>query len=817
MRRRIAKEQELGLFLQKPRFQRAEGGGPARLLLDFLLLVLGLFGTAWAFSSAFSIPAHVPALLAAAAVLSALFTAAYRWRFVDILLFLLSAALCVGLWRAQEEIVQGFLLAANGMMAAYTRNSQFQFPTFVMETLTAAEARRCCTIFLTAVLIPAGAALSWAVVRRRSFVFSFLFTFPFLLSALMFTITPDLRAMGLVLLFWAAMAFLSFRRRDSLRRRRFSPKPAASAGMLALLPLLCLLLGGLFLAVPPEDYERPAPVDGLRVELEAAARQVSQRTSGALRFGGSLNQASLQNGGGPSFTGQNVLMVRASEAIPLYLRGFAGALYDGEAWRQLPGERYAGLEEALAGDSPLSLQGLLASQLSSRVFVTVRNVGGDRQIVYSPYFLATSPEEFSAVSYVNDAFLRGKLFSAPEEYSFACANPLWLPVPGSRLLTAEALLNGDSGRMEASYGLDGSEESKRIIEALYREGLPQELLDALPEEQRQLLQKEAVYSNFVYDNYMEVPAELEEKLLEAYGTGGNFTFQDAVEWAADQIRGSGSYTLTPGQTPAGRDFVEYFLFEGREGYCVHFASAAVLLLRSYGIPARYVEGFSVTAEELAGAGAEGWVAVEDRRSHAWAEAYCPGLGWIPVDATPGGGMAAELAQEQEPEEESQPPEKEPESQAESEAPSSQAESEEPQSSSRPDEVPVSQPSGGAAPGQGAGGGLPRWAAAALCAAAFAAFLAGSAVLRRTLRERRFRTLPGNRAVLSMHRYGERLQRFGEPIDPVLQALAEKARFSRQGVNGEERRDALRRVERMRRRAWAALPLWKRVIFLLIAW
>ena len=69
----------------------------------------------------------------------------------------------------------------------------------------------------------------------------------------------------------------------------------------------------------------------------------------------------------------------------------------------------------------------------------------------------------------------------------------------------------------------------------------------------------------------------------------------------------------------------------------------------------------------------------------------------------------------------------------------------------------------------------------------------------------------------MHRYGVRLQRFGEPMDPVLQALAEKARFSRQGVNGEERRDALRRVERMRRRAWAALPLWKRVIFLLIAW
>ena len=46
------------------------------------------------------------------------------------------------------------------------------------------------------------------------------------------------------------------------------------------------------------------------------------------------------------------------------------------------------------------------------------------------------------------------------------------------------------------------------------------------------------------------------------------------------VRTSGEYTLSPGTTPEGRDFVDYFLFENQKAYRVHFASAAVALLRS---------------------------------------------------------------------------------------------------------------------------------------------------------------------------------------------------------------------------------------------
>ena len=61
---------------------------------------------------------------------------------------------------------------------------------------------------------------------------------------------------------------------------------------------------------------------------------------------------------------------------------------------------------------------------------------------------------------------------------------------------------------------------------------------------------------------------------------------------------------------------------------MHFASAAVLLLRQLGIPARYVSGFTA---ELS---ADETVNVPDSAAHAWVEIYLDGFGWYPVEVTP---------------------------------------------------------------------------------------------------------------------------------------------------------------------------------------
>ena len=94
------------------------------------------------------------------------------------------------------------------------------------------------------------------------------------------------------------------------------------------------------------------------------------------------------------------------------------------------------------------------------------------------------------------------------------------------------------------------------------------------------------------------------------------------------------YTLTPELPPEDMDFVEFFLFESQEGYCVHFATAFVVMARSLGLPARYVEGFLVYGEP----DADGFINVPNSMAHAWAEVYFEGYGWVLFEPTPSSGL-----------------------------------------------------------------------------------------------------------------------------------------------------------------------------------
>lgn len=72
-------------------------------------------------------------------------------------------------------------------------------------------------------------------------------------------------------------------------------------------------------------------------------------------------------------------------------------------------------------------------------------------------------------------------------------------------------------------------------------------------------------------------------------------------------------------------YVEAFLFEEGRGYCVHYASAMTVMLRSIGIPARYTQGFKHETSE--------GIPVYSNEAHAWAEAYIKGYGWIAFEPT----------------------------------------------------------------------------------------------------------------------------------------------------------------------------------------
>lgn len=117
------------------------------------------------------------------------------------------------------------------------------------------------------------------------------------------------------------------------------------------------------------------------------------------------------------------------------------------------------------------------------------------------------------------------------------------------------------------------------------------------------------------------------------------------------------YTTNPGATKRGNDFVNYFLTTNRKGYCVHFASAAALIFRYFGIPSRYCEGYVIDYDDIMidgnldrksdydqyysgynplGRTAVMNVPVTDANAHAWVEMYVNNR-WIVADVTPYAG------------------------------------------------------------------------------------------------------------------------------------------------------------------------------------
>lgn len=99
------------------------------------------------------------------------------------------------------------------------------------------------------------------------------------------------------------------------------------------------------------------------------------------------------------------------------------------------------------------------------------------------------------------------------------------------------------------------------------------------------------------------------------------------------LKSSGNYyyNLNIRSPPANIDVVDYFLFESKEGYCVYFASAMVVMARSVGIPARFVTGYATGA----------WNPITETfdvigtDAHAWVEVYFEGYGWVEFDPTTG--------------------------------------------------------------------------------------------------------------------------------------------------------------------------------------
>lgn len=131
--------------------------------------------------------------------------------------------------------------------------------------------------------------------------------------------------------------------------------------------------------------------------------------------------------------------------------------------------------------------------------------------------------------------------------------------------------------------------------------------------------------------YTQLPESLPERVKELAKSitkdeDNNYDRLKAIEEYLLKL----NYSYTPGEVPKSRDFVDYFIFENKKGYCTSFATSMAVLGRCIGIPTRYVEGFVVDYEDRT----DGGFIVRNSNAHAWVEAYFEGIGWIPFEPTP---------------------------------------------------------------------------------------------------------------------------------------------------------------------------------------
>ena len=407
---------------------------------------------------------------------------------------------------------------------------------------------------------------------------------------------------------WGSKASAAYAANLQTHRTNQTLTAAGMAAICAVLFLPALALRPA-LALPLNALQPVTDKAGAAV-LRVAIAWLPKISGGALNFhvsaaAGGVEDGSLVQGQGLALTGLEDLLVTTDTAPTetVYLRGFIGADYDGTRWQ--PGDA-AAFDSAAAnwktdGSARLDIANLpflrAASGGAEPQQMTVQRIHANDAYTFAPYN-----------AYFNDYYLLDGDGAAAGQ---TVQDDIFYYFPrkqAAELLAARA--DGDAG-----------------------------VLDRL----------ESAYAAYVQARYLEVPAgegydairaELQALLKERKLKDDDLDGRRALvrSWLNERCRYS-----TDAAVSAGTDPVLYFLNESHAGSSTQFASAAVLLCRMVGLPARYVVGYAAPQSLFTAAGDGSCRAVlQDDNAHAWAEIYLAGQGWTPLEVTP--GMAAELTE-----------------------------------------------------------------------------------------------------------------------------------------------------------------------------
>lgn len=593
-------------------------------LFRYAMVLMGAFGALFCFLTSVRIDCNYVYIAIAAAVFCTLFSAVFmlgnKLRYISAGIILVAYFAYVYINRA--ILINGMLNTVNIYFS--TVNYSYRDTPFA-ELIFEFSVSQHTTLFIIAIAFLICFMLSWGIVYRTNIVMAFLTTFPMFEFGMYYGLVPNYAFFIMLIACWGGVLSSEFAEFSAVGNGwRYSLfKKVSSQGSAVVCTALIISFLSALIYVSASGYKRPQKLDEIEKNVENYAEDfsieklqedVSAYSPFTKKSTGAINHGELSKNGDISFNNKTVLEVTMPKTPEtFYLRGFTGTVYTGSSWEPMSDsseEELSRISKTFVNSNfnPLLLNSYYWQDQNFRDLISnvdIKNISADKNYMYLP--INVSPFSVYKYDIENDEYFKNKSDSYSAQY----------------------------------YNIDYFMDYELLINSLQSFN------------SESLSEDEILYRDFVYNTYLSVPEDfpaadivfddrykesLQSEIDNSLGDKDQLLFN--MWYVKTWLKNNCSYSLNAGKLPFGKDFVTNFIVDTKQGSCSHFASAAVLLLRYQGIPARYTEGYIIKPSDfntMKNDGETDTVEVTDARGHAWVEIYIDGYGWYPFEVTSGYG------------------------------------------------------------------------------------------------------------------------------------------------------------------------------------
>lgn len=304
------------------------------------------------------------------------------------------------------------------------------------------------------------------------------------------------------------------------------------------------------------------------------------------------------------------LVITMENPQSVYLRGFTGDIYTGDSWVPLADQAYYDVNDQMIWHEKNGFNALgqigqakkLSGEKTKSATINIKAEGADKRYAYIPYEIES--------------------FEGDERPDIKGGN--FGEAKGLKKLKEYTCIAGENATK------DWTETAARIFT---------EAEEQQEKELENYFIEESNYNTYVYSDFTYLSGSDKQRIKKEIGESGDqskghIDYKYAIRKITEYLDENFIYTENLGNRPTEEPQMLSEFFEKKKGYDVQYATAATLMFRYYGIPARYVEGYLVTPEDAEKAEKGKPFEIGFERAHAWTEIYIDGAGFVPVEVTP---------------------------------------------------------------------------------------------------------------------------------------------------------------------------------------